>query len=66
MAVKLYTFREHALIITGEERDLLSLADAIRQSDQNEGTLADLAYQIEYEFDVDGIRTVDVNYRKED
>lgn len=59
MAVKLYTFREHALIVTGEKHDLLSLAQAIRESSQNEGTLSDLAFQIEYEFDVDGIRSED-------
>ena len=59
---KLYTFREHALVITGEEHDLLSLALAIRESSQNEGTLADLAYQIEYAFDVDGIRSEDTDW----
>lgn len=62
--VKLYTFKEHALTITGEERDLLNLAQAIRESSQNEGTLSDLAYQIEYAFDVDGIRSEDIDWEE--
>lgn len=62
MAVNLYTFMENALTITGEKEDLLSLAQAIRESSQNEGTLSDLAFQIEYEFDVDGIRSEDTDW----
>lgn len=56
MAVKLYGFQEHAFRVSGEKRDLLYLAECLRDAGV-EGTLADLAYQIEYEFDVDGIRT---------
>lgn len=54
MAVKTYKFREHALVIEGEEHDLLYLAELLREA---EGTVGDIRYQIEYFFDVDGIRS---------
>lgn len=53
----LYEFKEHNLMIRGEKDDLLNFAIAIREAAM-EGTLSDLAYQIEYEFDVDSIRTI--------
>lgn len=51
----LYTFREHSLVVTGTEDDLRSLAEDLRYA---EGTVGDLRYQIEYEFDIDGVRTL--------
>lgn len=53
---KTYRFQEHSLIIEGERDDLLHLVELLRNE---EGTLGDLRYQIEYEFDIDGIRTLD-------
>lgn len=50
----IYTFREHNLVIQGEEHDLRYLAELLRNA---EGTVGDLRYQIEYLFDIDGIRT---------
>lgn len=55
--VKIYEFQEHALKISGEKDDLLALAECLRDA---EGTLGDLRYQIEYAFDVDGVRTCDL------
>lgn len=52
-----YEFREHNFTVRGEKKDLLDFADAVRGS-ETEGTLADLAYQIEYAFDVDNIRSM--------
>lgn len=54
--VQLYEFQEHALQVKGEKRDLIHLAEILREAGA-EGTLGDLCYQIEYEFDIDGIRT---------
>lgn len=54
----LHTFQEHALRVSGEERDLRYLAECLRIAGA-EGTLSDLAYQIEYAFDIDGIRSLD-------
>lgn len=53
----IYEFREHALVVKGEKHDLIELAEKLRKSDV-EGTIADLVYKIEYEFDIDGIRTL--------
>ena len=53
---KTYTFTEHALTISGEKHDLLEIARLLRENGA-EGTIGDLVYQIEYHFDVDGIRT---------
>ena len=51
---KIYEFREHALTVSGEETDLRYLAALLREA---EGTVGDLRYQIEYAFDIDGIRS---------
>lgn len=51
---KTFKFKEHDLIIEGSEGDLLDLAQKLKGS---EGTLGDIVYQIEYFFDVDGVRT---------
>ena len=52
----IYKFKEHNLTIMGEKHDLIELAKTLRKSEV-EGTIGDLVYQIEYEFDIDGIRT---------
>ena len=54
--VQLYEFQEHALYIQGEKNDLIALAKILREFGA-EGTLGDLCYQIEYEFDIGGVRT---------
>ena len=54
MAAKIYRFKEHNLVVEGEKEDLLYLAELLRYA---EGTVGDLRYQIEYEFDVDGVRS---------
>lgn len=51
---KIYRFQEHALVVEGEKHDMLRLAKLLRDA---EGTIGDLRYQIEYAFDVDGIRS---------
>ena len=53
-----YLFKENDIEIKAEEHTLIALARALRESEA-EGTLSDLAYQIEYEFDVDGVRSYD-------
>lgn len=53
-----YRFMENDIDIKGEKRTLITLAKALREA-EIEGTLSDLAYQIEYEFDIDGIRSED-------
>lgn len=53
-----YLFMENDVYIKAEEHTLIALAAALRES-QVEGTLSDLAYQIEYFFDVDGVRDLD-------
>lgn len=58
MKVEIFTFQEHALKIEGEKSDLLEFVNCVRKS-ECEGTLSDLAYKIEYAFDVDGIRSLD-------
>ena len=52
--VKIYEFREHALTVSGEEADLRYMAELLRHA---EGTVGDLRYQIEYAFDIDGVRS---------
>jgi hypothetical protein len=52
--VPIYQFQEHCLTVSGEKKDLLALAAYLRNA---EGTLGDLRYQIEYAFDVDGVRS---------
>ena len=56
--VKIYTFRENDLTVSGEKHHLLELAEYLRYA-AAEGAWGDLIYQIEYEFDVDGIRSSD-------
>ena len=51
---KIYRFKEHALVIEGEKHDILYLAELLREA---EGTVGDLRYQIEYAFDIDGVRS---------
>ena len=52
--VPIYQFQEHCLCVSGEKKDLLTLAAYLRNA---EGTLGDLRYQIEYAFDVDSVRS---------
>lgn len=52
--IKIYEFREHDLTVSGEETDLCYLAELLRDA---EGTVGDLRYKIEYAFDIDGIRS---------
>jgi hypothetical protein len=56
-----YLFQENDIEIKGEKHHLIELAKALREAEV-EGTLSDLAYQIEYEFDIDGIRSEDEEY----
>lgn len=56
-----YQFYENDIDIKAEEHTLIALAKALREAEV-EGTLSDLAYQIEYEFDIDGIRSEDEEY----
>ena len=60
-----YRFMENDIDIKGEERTLIALAKALREAEV-EGTLSDLAYQIEYEFDIDGVRSEDEEYDDDD
>lgn len=54
--IKVYEFREHDIVVKGEKHHLIDLAEMLRKSDV-EGSWSDLIYQIEYAFDVDGVRT---------
>ena len=56
-----YQFNENDIEIKAEEHTFIALAKALREA-QVEGTLSDLAYQIEYEFDIDGVRSYDDDY----
>lgn len=51
---QIYQFAEHNLTVSGEENDLIRLAELLRYE---EGTLGDLRFQIEMEFDIDGVAT---------
>lgn len=53
-----HRFIENDIDIKAEEHTLIALAKALREAEV-EGTLSDLAYQIEYEFDIDGVRSED-------
>ena len=53
-----YRFMENDVDIKAEKHTLIALAKALREAEV-EGTLSDLAYQIEYEFDIDGVRSED-------
>lgn len=56
--LQIYEFKEHDLMVRGEKHHLIELAEKLRESEV-EGTISDLVYQIEYEFDIDGIRSLD-------
>lgn len=60
---KVYKFSEHDLSVTGEMHHILELAEALRSVEHNGGelstTISDLVYQIEYAFDIDGVRSDD-------
>lgn len=58
MEIKLYQFQEHDLFVKGEKHHLIELAEKLREANV-EGTLSDLVYKIEYEFDIDGIKSMD-------
>ena len=53
-----YRFMENDIDLKAEKHTLIALAKALREAEV-EGTLSDLAYQIEYEFDIDGVRSDD-------
>ncbi len=53
-----YMFVENDIQIIAEEHTLIALAKALREA-QVEGTWSDLAYRIEYAFDIDGVRSED-------
>lgn len=56
-----YTFRENDITVTAEKHHLIELAEQLREVGI-EGTWSDLVYQIEYEFDIDGVRTNDPEF----
>lgn len=58
---KIYTFKENDLTLSGEKHHLIEVAKHLREVGI-EGTWSDLVYQIEYEFDIDGVRTSDPEY----
>lgn len=51
-----FKFVENDIELVAEEHTLVALAKALREANI-EGTWGDLVYQIEYAFDVDGIRS---------
>ena len=61
MEVKIYEFQENDVCVRGEKHHLIELAQKLRETEV-EGTLSDLAYQIEYAFDIDGVRSMDGEY----
>lgn len=60
-----YRFMENDIDIKAEEHTLIALAKALREAEVEE-TLSDLAYQIEYEFDIDGVRSEDEEWFDDD
>ena len=58
---KIYTFRENDITVSGEQHHLIELAEKLREVGI-EGAWGDLVYQIEYEFDIDEVRTSDPEY----
>jgi hypothetical protein len=60
-----YLFKENDIEIKGEKHHLIELVKALREAEV-EGTLSDLAYQIEYEFDIDGVRSEDEEYAEDE
>ena len=57
----IYTFRENDITVSAEKHHLVDLAIQLREVGI-EGTWSDLVYQIEYEFDIGGVRTNDPDY----
>ena len=57
-----YKFIENDIEVIAEEHTLIALAKALREANI-EGTWSDLAYQIEYAFDIDGVRSEDKECR---
>ena len=55
---KIYTFTENDITLTAEKHTLIDLAEQLRKVGI-EGTWSDLVYQIEYEFDIDGVNDYD-------
>lgn len=55
-SINIYEFKEHSLTLRGEKKDMLDFVNAVRESN-TDGTLSDLAYTIEYAFDIDSIRS---------
>ena len=51
-----FEFRENDIELIAEEHTLIDLARMLREANV-EGTWGDLAFQIEWAFDVDGIRS---------
>ena len=51
-----YVFTENGFTVSGDEFQLRELAYLLRDA---EGTIGDLRYQIEYEFDIGGVRSSD-------
>lgn len=51
-----FEFRENDIELKAEKHTLIALAEMLREVGA-EGTWSDLAFQIEWEFDVDGIRS---------
>lgn len=56
-----YKFVENDIEIVAEKHTLIALAEALREAEV-EGTWSDLVYQIEYAFDIDGVRSADEEY----
>ena len=54
MSTKIYRFKEHNLVIEGEKHDILYIAELLKNA---EGTVGDLRYEMEYAFDIDGVRS---------
>lgn len=50
--VEIYTFREHCFTVSGEKDDMIYLAELLRDA---EGTLGDLRFQIEVEFNINNL-----------
>ena len=50
-----YKFTENDIEVIAEEHTLIALAKALREA-QVAGTWSDFAYQIEYAFDINGVR----------
>lgn len=56
-----YLFMENDIEIKANKQTLIDLANVLREAGV-EGTLSDLAYQIEYYFDIDGVRSDEEEY----